>query len=89
MPPGSPDGVTKPVLTSYNPYSILASWKDPARNNARGNSLFQLQYRPVFPPEIEKYAFDTATRRMSYELTGDLVGLKGALNPNFLNLTIK
>ena len=70
MPPGSPDGVAMPLLTSHSPYSILASWKDPARNNARGNSLFQLQYRAMFPSEIEKFAFEAATRQMSYNLTG-------------------
>ena len=70
MPPGSPDGVTMPVLVSYSPHSILASWKDPARNNAKGNSLFQLQYRAVLPTDVEKYAFDSTTRQMSYNLTG-------------------
>lgn len=73
MPPGSPDGVEKPLVSSQSPYSILVSWKDPARNNARGNSLFQLQYRAVFPPENEQEAFNSATRQMSYNLTGVLI----------------
>ena len=71
MPPGAPDGVIKPSVISHSPFSILASWKDPARNNAKGNPLFQLQYRAVFPQENERNAFDYATRQMSFELKGN------------------
>ncbi|XP_077967518.1 usherin-like isoform X1 [Styela clava] len=68
MPPGAPDGVENPDLLPTSPYEIVATWKDPARNNAPGNAYFQLQYRRVTPLENEKDAFSKRTRQMSFTL---------------------
>ena len=81
MPPGSPDGVKIPTVTSYDPYSILVTWSDPARNNANGNSLFQLLYRAVLPPGNEEEAFESATRQMSYTLQGKFVRVSDPRKP--------
>nr|XP_018671138.2 usherin isoform X1 [Ciona intestinalis] len=70
MPPGLPYGVNPPQLTSHSPDSILAQWEDPVRNNAPGNSMFQLLYRTVSPPGNEIALFTSETRQMSYNLTG-------------------
>ncbi|XP_076812806.1 usherin-like isoform X3 [Clavelina lepadiformis] len=70
MPPGAPDGVIEPILTSQSSDSILASWSDPARNNAPGDAYFQLKYRSLFPPQVERDAFTSRTRQMTFNLTG-------------------
>uniref|UniRef100_H2YEQ8 Usherin n=1 Tax=Ciona savignyi TaxID=51511 RepID=H2YEQ8_CIOSA len=69
MPPGLPYGLKSPQLMSHSP-SILAQWRDPVRNNAPGNSMFQLVYRAVNPPATEVALFVSETRQMSYNLTG-------------------
>lgn len=72
MPPGAPDGLLPPVLRAQSPYTILITWKDPARNNAPGDAVFQLQHRLAAPPHAEKNLLNGITREMSFELTGNI-----------------
>ncbi|XP_003474286.2 usherin isoform X2 [Cavia porcellus] len=45
MPPGAPDGVLPPRLSSATPTSLQVVWSTPARNNAPGSPRYQLQMR--------------------------------------------
>ncbi|XP_038667644.1 usherin isoform X2 [Scyliorhinus canicula] len=45
MPPGAPDGVLPPRLSSATPTSLQVAWSAPARNNAPGLPSYQLQTR--------------------------------------------
>nr|XP_019599683.1 PREDICTED: usherin isoform X2 [Rhinolophus sinicus] len=46
MPPGAPDGVLPPRLSSATPTSLQVLWSTPARNNAPGSPRYQLRMRP-------------------------------------------
>ncbi|XP_055581897.1 usherin [Falco cherrug] len=43
MPPGAPDGVMPPRLSSATPTSLQVVWSTPARNNAPGAPSYRLQ----------------------------------------------
>ncbi|XP_063775500.1 usherin [Pseudophryne corroboree] len=45
MPPGAPDGVLPPRLSSANPTSLQVVWSSPVRNNAPGLPHYRLQMR--------------------------------------------
>ncbi|XP_040841245.1 usherin [Ochotona curzoniae] len=47
LPPGAPDGVLPPRLSSATPTSLQVVWSTPARNNAPGSPRYQLQMRPA------------------------------------------
>ncbi|XP_075195246.1 usherin [Anomaloglossus baeobatrachus] len=59
MPPGAPDGVLPPRLSSANPTSLQVVWSSPARNNAPGLPNYRLQMRSTDP-----------TNRMTDEFSG-------------------
>ncbi|XP_058131204.1 usherin [Dasypus novemcinctus] len=46
MPPGAPDGVLPPRLSSATPTSLQVVWSTPVHNNAPGSPRYQLQMRP-------------------------------------------
>ncbi|XP_040523223.1 usherin isoform X2 [Gallus gallus] len=45
MPPGAPDGVMPPRLSSATPTSLQVVWSTPVRNNAPGAPSYRLQMR--------------------------------------------
>ncbi|NXU70580.1 USH2A protein, partial [Oreotrochilus melanogaster] len=45
IPPGAPDGVMPPRLSSATPTSLQVVWATPVRNNAPGTPSYQLQMR--------------------------------------------
>ncbi|NXL36266.1 USH2A protein, partial [Glaucidium brasilianum] len=45
MPPGAPDGVMPPRLSSATPTSLQVVWSTPVRNNAPGSPSYRLQMR--------------------------------------------
>ncbi|NXO10183.1 USH2A protein, partial [Oriolus oriolus] len=45
MPPGAPDGVMPPRLSSATPTSLQVVWSTPVRNNAPGTPSYRLQMR--------------------------------------------
>ncbi|XP_056424309.1 usherin isoform X1 [Hyla sarda] len=49
MPPGAPDGVLPPRLSSATPTSLQVVWSSPVRNNAPGLPLYRLQMRSTNP----------------------------------------
>ncbi|XP_071996224.1 usherin isoform X2 [Engystomops pustulosus] len=49
MPPGAPDGVLPPRLSSANPTSLQVVWSSPVRNNAPGLPHYRLQMRSTNP----------------------------------------
>ncbi|CAN2387435.1 maintenance of animal organ identity [Pristimantis euphronides] len=49
MPPGAPDGVLPPRLSSANPTSLQVVWSSPVRNNAPGLPNYRLQMRSANP----------------------------------------
>ncbi|XP_073409429.1 usherin [Dendrobates tinctorius] len=49
MPPGAPDGVLPPRLSSANPTSLQVVWSSPVRNNAPGLPNYRLQMRSTNP----------------------------------------
>ncbi|XP_075719450.1 usherin [Rhinoderma darwinii] len=49
MPPGAPDGVLPPRLSSANPTSLQVVWSSPVRNNAPGLPNYRLQMRLTNP----------------------------------------
>ncbi|XP_071962430.1 usherin-like isoform X2 [Antedon mediterranea] len=66
MPAGSPDGVFPPVLTALGPTSIQAVWTSPGRNNAPGQALFQLLFRPTQQPGLQEELFTSPTSVNSF-----------------------
>ncbi|XP_053139313.1 usherin [Hemicordylus capensis] len=51
IPPGAPDGVLPPRLSSATPTSLQVVWSTPVRNNAPGLASYRLQMRPRHSPE--------------------------------------
>ncbi|XP_060102758.1 usherin [Heteronotia binoei] len=51
IPPGAPDGMLPPRLSSAMPTSLQVVWSTPVRNNAPGLPSYRLQLRPKHSPE--------------------------------------
>ncbi|XP_062981457.1 usherin [Elgaria multicarinata webbii] len=51
LPPGAPDGMLPPRLSSATPTSLQVVWSVPVRNNAPGLPSYRLQMRPQHSPE--------------------------------------
>uniref|UniRef100_A0A8C6NEI0 Usherin n=1 Tax=Melopsittacus undulatus TaxID=13146 RepID=A0A8C6NEI0_MELUD len=50
MPPGAPDGMMPPRLSSATPTSLQVVWSTPVRNNAPGAPRYQLQMHLLSSP---------------------------------------
>uniref|UniRef100_A0A8D0R6P0 Usherin n=1 Tax=Sus scrofa TaxID=9823 RepID=A0A8D0R6P0_PIG len=67
MPPGAPDGVLPPRLSSATPTSLQVVWSTPARNNALGSPRYQLQMRPGPSTHGLQELFSNPSASLSYE----------------------
>ncbi|KAM9109657.1 usherin isoform 1-T1 [Megaptera novaeangliae] len=68
MPPGAPDGVLPPRLSSATPTSLQVVWSTPARNNAPGSPRYQLQMRPGNSTHWFLELFSNPSASLSYEV---------------------
>ncbi|ELW55473.1 Usherin [Tupaia chinensis] len=68
MPPGAPDGVLPPRLSSATPTSLQVVWSTPARNNAPGSPRYQLQMRPHNSTQEFLELFPNPSASLSYEV---------------------
>uniref|UniRef100_A0A8C9BFN6 Usherin n=1 Tax=Phocoena sinus TaxID=42100 RepID=A0A8C9BFN6_PHOSS len=68
MPPGAPDGVLPPRLSSATPTSLQVVWSTPARNNAPGSPRYQLQMRPGNSTHWFLELFSDPSASLSYEV---------------------
>uniref|UniRef100_A0A673TE79 Usherin n=1 Tax=Suricata suricatta TaxID=37032 RepID=A0A673TE79_SURSU len=68
MPPGAPDGVLPPRLSSATPTSLQVVWSTPARNNAPGSPRYQLQMRPGHSTHGFLELFPNPSASLSYEV---------------------
>ncbi|KAM6217822.1 usherin isoform 2-T2 [Rhynchocyon petersi] len=68
MPPGAPDGVLPPRLSSATPTSLQVVWSTPARNNAPGFPRYQLQMRPGHSTHEYLELFSNPSASLSYEV---------------------
>ncbi|XP_040491950.1 usherin [Ursus maritimus] len=68
MPPGAPDGVLPPRLSSATPTSLQVVWSTPARNNAPGSPRYQLQMRPGHSTHGFLELFSNPSASLSYEV---------------------
>ncbi|XP_041578632.1 usherin [Vulpes lagopus] len=68
MPPGAPDGVLPPRLSSATPTSLQVVWSTPARNNAPGSPRYQLQMRPGHSTHGFLELFSSPSASLSYEV---------------------
>ncbi|XP_067901794.1 usherin [Heterodontus francisci] len=70
MPPGAPDGVLPPRLSSATPTSLQVAWSAPARNNAPGLPSYQLQKRLLHSAGDISDLLPNPTTAYSYLATG-------------------
>ncbi|XP_004439711.1 PREDICTED: usherin [Ceratotherium simum simum] len=68
MPPGAPDGVLPPRLSSATPTSLQVVWSTPARHNAPGSPRYQLQMRPGHSTHGFLELFSNPSASLSYEV---------------------
>ncbi|XP_006890633.1 PREDICTED: usherin [Elephantulus edwardii] len=68
MPPGAPDGVLPPRLSSATPTSLQVVWSTPVRNNAPGSPRYQLQMRPGGSTHEFLELFSNPSASLSYEV---------------------
>ncbi|XP_053463887.1 usherin [Nycticebus coucang] len=68
MPPGAPDGVLPPRLSSATPTSLQVVWSTPARNNAPGSPRYQLQMRPGSSTPGFLELFENPSASLSHEV---------------------
>ncbi|KAM5206303.1 usherin isoform 2-T2 [Hipposideros larvatus] len=68
MPPGAPDGVLPPRLSSATPTSLQVVWSTPARNNAPGSPRYQLQMRPGHSAHGFLEIFSNPSASLGYEV---------------------
>ncbi|XP_002760562.4 usherin [Callithrix jacchus] len=68
MPPGTPDGVLPPRLSSATPTSLQVVWSTPARNNAPGSPRYQLQMRSGDSTHGFLELFSNPSASLSYEV---------------------
>ncbi|XP_074120778.1 usherin [Sminthopsis crassicaudata] len=71
MPPGAPDGVLPPRLSSATPTSLQVVWSTPVRNNAPGSPSYRLQMRPSHSMDGILELFSHPSASLSY-VVGDL-----------------
>ncbi|XP_041108645.1 usherin [Polyodon spathula] len=70
LPPGAPDGVLPPRLSSATPTSLQVVWSAPVRNNAPGFPSYQLHMKHVHSTgEILEFLFN-ASSSFSYTAEG-------------------
>uniref|UniRef100_W5NGL3 Usherin n=1 Tax=Lepisosteus oculatus TaxID=7918 RepID=W5NGL3_LEPOC len=70
LPPGAPDGVLPPRLSSATPTSLQVVWSAPVRNNAPGLPRYQLQMKAAHSTGDIIQLFDNATTSFSYITEG-------------------
>ncbi|KAM4814939.1 usherin-like, partial [Thomomys bottae] len=68
MPPGAPDGLLPPRLSSATPTSLQVVWSTPARNNAPGSPRYQLQMRPGYSTHGFQELFPQPSASLNYEV---------------------
>ncbi|KFO25414.1 Usherin [Fukomys damarensis] len=68
-PPGAPDGVLPPRLSSATPTSLQVVWSTPARNNAPGPPQYQLQMRLTRASLGFRELFPNPSASLSYEVS--------------------
>nr|XP_031294235.1 usherin [Camelus dromedarius]XP_031294237.1 usherin [Camelus dromedarius] len=68
MPPGAPDGVLPPRLSSATPTSLQVVWSTPARHSAPGSPRYQLQMRPGGSSRGLQELFSNPSASLSYEV---------------------
>ncbi|KYO43601.1 usherin isoform J [Alligator mississippiensis] len=66
MPPGAPDGVLPPRLSSATPTSLQVVWSTPVRNNAPGLPSYRLQMRPKHSTDEILELLSSPTASLSY-----------------------
>ncbi|XP_013375386.1 PREDICTED: usherin isoform X1 [Chinchilla lanigera] len=69
MPPGAPDGVLPPRLSSATPTSLQVVWSTPARNNAPGSPRYQLQMRPAHSTLSFRELFSSPSASLLHEVS--------------------
>ncbi|XP_042331708.1 LOW QUALITY PROTEIN: usherin [Sceloporus undulatus] len=69
IPPGAPDGMLPPRLSSAMPTSLQVVWSIPVRNNAPGLPSYRLQMRPSHSPEDILELFSKPTASLNYVVT--------------------
>ncbi|XP_072265966.1 usherin isoform X2 [Pyxicephalus adspersus] len=68
MPPGAPDGVLPPRLSSANPTSLQVVWPTPVRNNAPGLPSYRLQMRSTNPTNKITDLFTGPSASLTYTI---------------------
>ncbi|XP_018411554.1 PREDICTED: usherin [Nanorana parkeri] len=68
MPPGAPDGVLPPRLSSANPTSLQVVWPTPVRNNAPGLPSYRLQMRSTNPTNKITDLFSGPSASLTYTI---------------------
>uniref|UniRef100_A0A8D2ISK6 Usherin n=1 Tax=Varanus komodoensis TaxID=61221 RepID=A0A8D2ISK6_VARKO len=66
IPPGAPDGMLPPRLSSATPTSLQVVWSIPVRNNAPGLPSYRLQMRPKHSPEDILELFSKPSASLNY-----------------------
>ncbi|XP_039386307.1 usherin [Mauremys reevesii] len=66
MPPGAPDGMLPPRLSSATPTSLQVVWSTPVRNNAPGLPSYRLQMRPRNSTDDILELFSSPSVSLSY-----------------------
>ncbi|KAM4770863.1 usherin [Rhinophrynus dorsalis] len=69
MPPGAPDGVLPPRLSSATPTSLQVVWSTPVRNNAPGLPNYRLQMRFTHSTNDIIEVLSHPTTSLSYRVT--------------------
>uniref|UniRef100_A0ABM5FDT3 Usherin-like n=1 Tax=Pogona vitticeps TaxID=103695 RepID=A0ABM5FDT3_9SAUR len=69
IPPGAPDGMLPPRLSSAMPTSLQVVWSIPVRNNAPGLPSYRLQMRPKHSPEDILELISKPTASLSHIVT--------------------
>ncbi|MBN3306045.1 USH2A protein, partial [Amia calva] len=70
LPPGAPDGVLPPRLSSATPTSLQVVWSAPVRNNAPGLPRYQLQRKADHSTGDILQLLDNVTTTFSYMAVG-------------------
>ncbi|KAM5165253.1 usherin [Mantella aurantiaca] len=68
MPPGAPDGVLPPRLSSAKPTSLQVVWPTPVRNNAPGLPSYRLQMRSTNPTNKITELFSGLSASLTYTI---------------------
>ncbi|CAH2254292.1 usherin [Pelobates cultripes] len=98
LPPGAPDGILPPRLSSATPTSLQVVWSTPVRNNAPGLPEYRLQMRSSDPTnEITDlysgsmafltYAMKDLQPFTTYEVRIAAFNKYGATNSNWISMS--